>query len=311
MECDTLTSSLTVPSEDNPSKPIKKSQMTAPDTETQDQEPMTIIVESMEPDMKEIETLEPDKTKDHLKIPTNSKPTSGIPQLIKPKLIKQMTSRLKIASINIGGIRDGNLNIVGLQEVAFHSCPIIESCYHLLANVGPNKNGTAILIRHVTTRLPFVLMGDFNRVDDIQDRANIPPLPVPCSVVSYASKEMVTGLDLVDIWKKLNNGEPGHTFHYHSDCRTYRVELRSLADTTAPDVTTSPWGFNNRDNIYHLRPSAVEVCPIVPLNTSILDCRRPYSPLPSREEDRYLKAESNMGACGTDVDFGSGLNTEP
>ncbi|XP_045032605.1 uncharacterized protein LOC123474456 [Daphnia magna] len=148
-----------------------------------------------------------------------------------------MTSRLKIASINIGGItsverrqillnfcRDGNLDIVGLQEVAFHSCPIIESCYHLLANVGPNKNGTAILIKHgleysrlllepdgrlisidvkcftfiniyapsgkqaknerntflrqtvpaysVTARLPFVLMGDFNCVDDIQDRAN-------------------------------------------------------------------------------------------------------------------------------------------
>ncbi|KZS08249.1 Uncharacterized protein APZ42_027841 [Daphnia magna] len=145
---------------------------------------------------------------------------------------------LKIASINIGGIssverrqillnfcRDGNLDIVGLQEVAFHSCSIIESCYHLLANVGPNKNGTAILIIHcleysrlllepdgrlisidvkcftfiniyaqsgkqaknernnflrqtlpaysVTTRLPFVLMGDFNCVDDIQDRAYI------------------------------------------------------------------------------------------------------------------------------------------
>ncbi|KZS00596.1 Uncharacterized protein APZ42_003050, partial [Daphnia magna] len=113
-----------------------------------------------------------------------------------------------------------NLDIVRLQEVAFHSCPIIESCYHLLANVGSNKKGTAILIRHgleysrlllepdgrlisidvkcftftniydplgkqvknernnflrqtvpaysVTTRLPFVLMGDFNCVDDIQ-----------------------------------------------------------------------------------------------------------------------------------------------
>ncbi|KZS00260.1 Uncharacterized protein APZ42_003517, partial [Daphnia magna] len=69
--------------------------------------------------------------------------------------------KLKIASINIGGIRsverrqllfnfcrDGNLNIVGLQEVAFHSCPTIESRYHMLSNVGLNKNGTAMLIRH-------------------------------------------------------------------------------------------------------------------------------------------------------------------
>ncbi|KZS00285.1 Uncharacterized protein APZ42_003474, partial [Daphnia magna] len=279
MECDTLTSSLTVPSKDNPSKPIKKSQMTAPDTETQAQEPMTIIMESMEPDMGEIETMEPDKTKDPLRIPT------------------QMTLRLKIASINNGGIRsverrqillnfcrDGNLDIVRLQEVAFHSCPIIEGCYHLLANVGPNRNGTAILIKNgleysrlllepdgrliaiavkcftfiniyapsgkqsknerntflrqtvpaysVTTRLPFVLMGDFNCVDDIQDRANTQSLPIPSNVVSYALMEMVTGLNLVYIWKALKHSEPGHTFHYHSgSSRLDRIYAsRSFAD---------------------------------------------------------------------------------
>ncbi|KAK4013440.1 hypothetical protein OUZ56_025995 [Daphnia magna] len=31
------------------------------------------------------------------------------------------------------------------------------------------------------------------------------------------------------------------------DCRTSQVELRSIADTGALDVTTSPWGLNNRD----------------------------------------------------------------
>ncbi|KAI9556012.1 hypothetical protein GHT06_018573 [Daphnia sinensis] len=117
--------------------------------------------------------------------------------------------------------RDGNFDVLGLQEVAFHSCPIIESCYHFLSNVGPNKNGTAFLVKHgldhsrlldpdgrlmsidlnsftviniyapsgkqakeernnflrrtipayaSTTRLPLVLIGDFNCVDDIQDR---------------------------------------------------------------------------------------------------------------------------------------------
>ncbi|KZR98328.1 Uncharacterized protein APZ42_006309, partial [Daphnia magna] len=36
--------------------------------------------------------------------------------------------------------RDGNFDVVGLQEVAFNSCPSIESCYYFLSNVGPNKN---------------------------------------------------------------------------------------------------------------------------------------------------------------------------
>jgi exonuclease III len=186
-----------------------------------------------------------------------------------------MTAELKIISINIVGIKSverrqillnfcrvGKFDIVGLQEVAFHSCPIIENHYHLLAYVGPNKNGTAILIRHgldysrmllepdgrlisiymkyftpiniyapsgihvknernkflrqtvpaytTTTRLPFGLMGDFNCVDDIhKDRSKSPSLPVKPNVINYALKEMVTGLDLVDIWKKLNINESG------------------------------------------------------------------------------------------------------
>ncbi|KAK4009571.1 hypothetical protein OUZ56_018705 [Daphnia magna] len=113
-------------------------------------------------------------------------------------------------------LKDGNLDIVGLQEVAFHSCPIIESRYRLLANVGPNKNGTAILVRHgshlnternnflrqtapaytITTRLPFVLTGDFNCVDDIQDKASSDSFTSQSNIVSYALKEMGTGLDL-------------------------------------------------------------------------------------------------------------------
>ncbi|KAK4030616.1 hypothetical protein OUZ56_023889 [Daphnia magna] len=119
---------------------------------------MTVSMESMEPNLGEVEVMETDKTRDHLKAPTvpqkkrfkptltpqNSRPSLSTSQPKKPfKLLK-----LKIASINIGGIRDGNLNIVGLQEVAFHSCPTIESRYHMLSNVGLNKNGTAMLIRH-------------------------------------------------------------------------------------------------------------------------------------------------------------------
>ncbi|KKZ05304.1 hypothetical protein YC68_23790, partial [Vibrio parahaemolyticus] len=98
MECDTATTSASVPPKDKPLKPISKSKIAAPDTETEDQETVTIIMESMEPDTGEIDTTDPDKTKDPLKIPTvprskrfkptltpqNSKPTSGIPVLKKP-----------------------------------------------------------------------------------------------------------------------------------------------------------------------------------------------------------------------------------
>jgi hypothetical protein len=98
MDCDTATTSTTAPLKDNPLEPIPKSKIVAPDSETEDEETMTIIIESMEPDKGEIDTTEPDKTKDPLKIPTvprskrfkptltpqNSKPTSGIPLPKKP-----------------------------------------------------------------------------------------------------------------------------------------------------------------------------------------------------------------------------------
>ncbi|XP_045023471.1 uncharacterized protein LOC123467737 [Daphnia magna] len=46
---------------------------------------------------------------------------------------------------------------------------------------------------------------------------------------------MVTGLDLVDIWKKLNHSEPGHTFHYHSgssrsSIKWYEIEREPLIE---------------------------------------------------------------------------------
>jgi hypothetical protein len=71
-------------------------------------------------------------------------------------------TKLKVVLIYTGGLksveerqllfnfcRDGYFDIVGLQELAFHACPIIESIsYHLFTNLGPNKNGSAILLRH-------------------------------------------------------------------------------------------------------------------------------------------------------------------
>ena len=51
----------------------------------------------------------------------------------------------------------------------------------------------------INTRLPFVLIGDFNYVDDIQDKSKTQSLPVKPNVINDAVKEMVTGLDLVFI----------------------------------------------------------------------------------------------------------------
>jgi exonuclease III len=160
-------------------------------------------------------------------------------------------TNLRVASINTGVksverrqllfnfCRDGDFDIVGLQEMVFHSCPIIESRYHLFANMDPNKNGTAILLKHglnhslllidpdgrlvsidlqsftfiniyapsgqnekeernnflrrtfpayaLTFRLPLVLVGDLNCVDDvIQDRSQTKSNSRPSQIISIA-----------------------------------------------------------------------------------------------------------------------------
>ncbi|KAI9550784.1 hypothetical protein GHT06_007138 [Daphnia sinensis] len=66
-----------------------------------------------------------------------------------------------------------------------------------------------------TTRLPLVLIGDFNCVDDIQDRKQTKSQSCPSKIINLALKEMIEGLELIDIWKKLKKTEPGHTFHHH------------------------------------------------------------------------------------------------
>jgi exonuclease III len=244
-----------------------------------------------------------------------------------------MTLDIKIASINTGGIksaerrqilfnfcRDGNFDVVGLQEVAFHSCPIIESCYHFLSNVGPNKNGTAFLVKHgldhsrllldpdgrlmsidlnsftviniyapsgkqakeernnflrrtipayaSTTRLPLVLIGDFNCVDDIQDRKQTKSQSCPSKIINLALKEMIEGLELIDIWKKLKKTEPGHTFHHHGGSsrldriyasKAFADNFRSicLQHLSISDHQSIQSSFTCNLNIPHLAKSTV------------------------------------------------------
>lgn len=68
--------------------------------------------------------------------------------------------KIKIASINTSGVvsterrklllnfcKSNEYDVIGLQEVSFDTCPIIEEYYRLIANTGPKMNGTAILIK--------------------------------------------------------------------------------------------------------------------------------------------------------------------
>jgi len=161
---------------------------------------------------------------------------------------------------------------VGLQEVAFHACPIIECRYHLFTNLGPNKNGTAILLRHglnhlrilldpdgrlisfdlgsftfiniyapsgkqakeernnflrhtvpayaLTSRLPLVLIGEFNCVDDIQDRSQNKSHSHPSQIVNIALKD----------------SDPGHTFHHRAG--SSRLDRIYASQTFADNFTS-------------------------------------------------------------------------
>ncbi|KAI9550773.1 hypothetical protein GHT06_004560 [Daphnia sinensis] len=80
-----------------------------------------------------------------------------------------------------------------------------------------------------TTRLPLVLIGDFNCVDDIQDRKQTKSQSCPSKIINLALKEMIEGLELIDIWKKLKKTEPGHTFHHHVTISRYSFPLHAIS----------------------------------------------------------------------------------
>ena len=76
----------------------------------------------------------------------------------------------------------------------------------------------------ITANLPIILVGDFNCVDDALDRSQSMSKASPTKLTSLALREMISGLELVDMWKKLRPGEPGHSFHYpNGSCRIDRI----------------------------------------------------------------------------------------
>ena len=76
---------------------------------------------------------------------------------------------------------------------------------------------------------PVVLMGDFNAVDDrannIRNAGTNPSAPIDHALVA-----MVSGLEMVDVWKALGPRDAGHTyFHQGGSARIDRIYFsRSL-----------------------------------------------------------------------------------
>ena len=95
-----------------------------------------------------------------------------------------MSHNLRIASINISGIRNesrrklifdfckgNNLDIIGLQEVTFSTSPILEAEYVLISNPGPRKIGTAVLVKR-GLQIEDILMDPDGRVTSVSINNN-------------------------------------------------------------------------------------------------------------------------------------------
>lgn len=253
-----------------------------------------------------------------------------------------MSNTIKIASINISGIQslerrrllldlclEGDFDLVGLQEVAFHECPILESRFHFISNIGPHKRGTAVLIRRgisfsrellepdgrlvsvdvgtftfvcisapsgrlareerndflrltipayaSTSRLNLILLGDFNCVDDITDRSQ-PNIPTcPSRLINKPLTELTSGLELVDIWKKLKPSDRGHTFHHpNGSSRIDRVYTSREFSVNFTTVSLRPLSISDHFSIECslscdlLPPSRSRVNNLWKFNTAVL-----------------------------------------
>ncbi len=76
----------------------------------------------------------------------------------------------------------------------------------------------------ITTNLPLVIVGYFNCIDDALDRSV--SKTSPSRTKSLALIELISGLELVDTWKKLRPRDLGHSFHHSKgSCRIDRYTV--------------------------------------------------------------------------------------
>ena len=184
---------------------------------------------------------------------------------------------LKLATFNITGVqlesrlcqisrflKQKNIDIACFQEVKFKKCPLLESSFNIIVNLGPRKRGTAVLVKKnivvektliepegrlisidingltiicvyapsgetnkpqrdeffertipayaALSRNPIVLLGDFNAVENFNERRSTGRTRRRHKNLK-ALQELSAGLDLVDIWRSLRPNEQGFTFH--------------------------------------------------------------------------------------------------
>lgn len=173
-----------------------------------------------------------------------------------------MTKQFKIASLNIRGISSvekrrsllnfclfEGLDIIGLQEVTFNKCSVLESHFNFISNIGPRKLGTGLLIRKEisykkellepdgrliaidigpftiiniyappgmkfkgerdeffrkifpsyasTTKLPLIVFGDFNCIDDVNDLSKSKKQSNSTKKLSRSLIEMIAGFEQI------------------------------------------------------------------------------------------------------------------
>jgi exonuclease III len=91
---------------------------------------------------------------------------------------------------------------------------------------------------------PFLLMGDFNAVENSGDRAAYSGVVRESTCKSLL--DLTTGFQLVDCWKKLKPNDPGHTFHHKAgSSRLDRIYADSVSLGSVEEISTIPISFSD------------------------------------------------------------------
>jgi exonuclease III len=135
----------------------------------------------------------------------------------------------------------------------------------------------------VASKLPLILMGDFNSVENLSDRSEVNKPCNPSKRTSPALVEMIQGLELVDMWLELEPDDPGHTFyHPQGSSRIDRAYFSREITNTCSNIKTIPASFSDHFCL-HFQLSNTEMLPrrrtnragLWKLNTAVLN-KEPY-----------------------------------
>ena len=222
------------------------------------------------------------------------------------------------------------LDIVCLQEITFHSCPIFTKNYQMFTNLGPRKHGTAILVRHglhaenvlvepegrllsvevkglafvciyapsgeqnktyrdfffrqtipayvTKSKAPAIILGDFNAVDEFDDRKSSKIIPPKNRLTLLESlRDLVKALNLTDVWREIRKNEPGWTYNCaYGQARLDRIYCQHPVEFSNIQMHNLPFG-DHRPVVGYINsanpPPRTKRKPmdIWKLNTAILD----------------------------------------